>query len=63
MRRDLYSKPQSYEIILTHDDTITENDRPNPRIHDYDTYHYNNRRRGHGLVTMMKHMIPSEEAD
>ena len=37
-------------------------DLPNLRIHVYHTYHRAMDEVGHGMVTMIKHTIPSEEA-
>ena len=36
---------------------------PNLRIHGYHTYHRTMEEGGHGMVTLIKHPIPSEEAD
>ena len=38
-------------------------DLPNLRIHGYHTYHRTMEEGGHGMVTMVKHTIPSEEAE
>ena len=38
-------------------------DLPNLRIHGYHTYHRTLQECGHGMVTMIKHTIPSEEAE
>ena len=38
-------------------------DLPNLRIHGYYTYHRTMDEGGHGMVTLIKHTIPSEEAD
>ena len=39
------------------------NDLPNLRIHGYHTFHRTMDEGGHGMVTMIKHTIPSEEAE
>ena len=39
------------------------NDLPNLRIQGYHTYHRTMDEGGHGLVTLIKHTIPSEAAD
>ena len=38
-------------------------DLPNLRTHGYHTYHRTMEEGGHGMVTMIKHTIPSDEAD
>ena len=38
-------------------------DLPNLRIHGYHTYHRTMDEGGHEMVTMIKHTIPSEEAE
>ena len=38
-------------------------DLPNVRIHGYHTYHRTKYVGGHGMVTMIKHTIPSEEVE
>ena len=41
----------------------TLEDLPNLRIHGYRTYHRTMDEEGHVMVTMIKHTIPSEEAE
>ena len=42
---------------------LVRDDLPNLRIHDYYTYHTTMDDGGHGMVTMVKHTIPSKEAE
>ena len=52
--------------IVMIQDTIYKrrlDDLPNLRIHGYHTYHRTMDEEGHGMVTMIKHTIPSEEAE
>ena len=38
-------------------------DLPNLRIHEYHTYHRTMDEGGHDIVTMIKHTLPSKEAE
>ena len=53
------------DIVMIHDTRYKrrQDDLHNLRIHGYHTYHRTKVEGGHGMVTMIKHTIPSEEAE
>ena len=66
LQRPLQSRQPSYIDIVMIQDTRYNcrlDDLPNLRIHGYHTYHRTMDEGGHGMVTMIKHTIPSEEAE